>query len=153
MDVKSNHTLSPVHVLKCRRTRRHETYKMLVRYTRSSVFLRLIFYANMNIWQYNLCSPISFVKIVSICVLDVVIIFKSKVWTFLHDRTGISPWIKLISNELDSRNRITIVSLLWRHQKSIVTSWAEQRPSEWQRGRCVKIVVFIVIVDFFSLCR
>ena len=37
---------------------------------------------------------------------------------FLHDRPCISPWIKSISNEL-------------RHQKSIATSAAERRPSEW----------------------
>ena len=67
---------------------------------------------------------------------------------FLHDRPWISPWIKSISNELDisvhviasqlSRYCDVIRNRLWRHQ------WNEDRASE-TRGRCVKIVVFIVI--------
>ena len=36
-----------------------------------------------------------------------------------------------------SRDRVTIVSSLWRHHQSIVTSAAEQRPRKWDTGtRC-----------------
>ena len=35
-------------------------------------------------------------------------------------------------------DRITIVSLLWRHQKSIVMLSAERRPSEWDTGSMCK---------------
>ena len=38
----------------------------------------------------------------------------------------------------DSRDRITIAPLLWRHQKSIVVSSAERRPSEWDTGTMCK---------------
>ena len=47
-----------------------------------------------------------------------------------------------------SRARVTIIWSLWRHQQSIATSSAERnRPTE-TRGRCVKIVVVIVIYGF-----
>ena len=47
---------------------------------------------------------------------------------FLHEQPWISLWI----------SNITIVSLLWRYQKSIVTSSAERRPSEWDTGMMCK---------------
>ena len=37
-----------------------------------------------------------------------------------------------------SRDRVTIVSLLWRHQQSIVTSLAEERQREWDTGMMCK---------------
>ena len=48
---------------------------------------------------------------------------------FLHNRPYISPWIKSICNF--SRDRVTIVWSLWRHQQSIVTSSAKRKPSKW----------------------
>ena len=70
---------------------------------------------------------------------------------FLHDRPWISPWIKSISNELDMTIHVitsqlsgyfdVIKNRLWHHQQNV-------NPA---RGRCVKIVVFIVILS--SLCR
>ena len=75
---------------------------------------------------------------------------------FLHDRPWISPWIKSISNELDitihviasqlSRYCDVIINRLWRHQQN------EDRASE-TRGRCVNIVVFIVIHGFVISCK
>ena len=41
--------------------------------------------------------------------------------------------------------------LLWRHQQSIVTSSAEERPREWDTGTILKIVVLSSFMD--SLCR
>ena len=37
-----------------------------------------------------------------------------------------------------SRDRITIVWSLWRHQQSIVTSSTERKPSEWDTGKMCK---------------
>ena len=73
---------------------------------------------------------------------------------FLHDRPGISPWIKSISNELNITIHVIASQLsdycdvinnrLWRHQQNV-------DPVSEARGRCVKIVVFIIILS--SLCR
>ena len=70
---------------------------------------------------------------------------------FLHDRPWISPWMKSKSKELDIIIHVIASQLsghcdvnsnrLWRHQRN------ENRGSE-TRGRCVKIVVFIVIYEF-----
>ena len=75
---------------------------------------------------------------------------------FLHDRSWISPWIKSISNELDitihmiasqlSGHCDIISNRLWRHKHN------ENRASE-TRGRCVKIVIFIVIYGFVMSCK
>ena len=75
---------------------------------------------------------------------------------FSHERPWISPWIKLISNELDitihliasqlSGDCDVISNRLWRHQQN------EHRASE-TRGRCVKLVVFIVIYGFVMSCK
>ena len=46
---------------------------------------------------------------------------------FLHDRPWISPWVRYHY----SRDHVTIVWSLWRHQQSIVTSSTERKPSEW----------------------
>ena len=63
-------------------------------------------------------------------------------WCFLHDQPWISPWIKSISNELDttiSHDRITIGWSLWCHQQSIVLmSSVERKPSEWDMGTMCK---------------
>ena len=73
---------------------------------------------------------------------------------FLHDRPWISPWIKSISNELDITIHViapqssghcdVIRNWLWHHQQN--ENWASET-----RGRCGKIVAFIVIMDY--LCR
>ena len=74
----------------------------------------------------------------------------------LHDRPWISPWIKSISNELDttihmiasqlSRYCDVICNRLWRHQLN------EDRASE-TRGRCVNIVVFVIIYGYIMSCK
>ena len=70
--------------------------------------------------------------------------------------TAISPWIKSISNELDitihmissqlSCHCDVISNQLWRHQQN--ENWASET-----RGRCVKIVVFIIIYGFIMSCK
>ena len=78
---------------------------------------------------------------------------------FLHERPRIWPWIKTISNELNTAFRahasylLRRAMLLWRYQQSIVTSsvWRE-RASE-TRGRCVKIVVFTDICGLVKPCK
>ena len=77
-------------------------------------------------------------------------IFMTK-YHFLHDQSWISSWKNSISNELDIITRViasqssvdcdVISTRLWRHHQN------ENRVSE-TRGRCVKIVVFIVIDGF-----
>ena len=74
----------------------------------------------------------------------------------VHDLPWISPWKKSISNELNitihviasqlSHNCHVISNRLWRHQQN------EDRASE-TRGRCVVIVVFIVIHWFVMSCK
>ena len=76
--------------------------------------------------------------------------------TFLHDRPWISPWIKSISNEFYiiihviasqlSGHCDVISNRLWRHQQN-------ENPASERRGRCINIVVFIVIYYIESLCR
>ena len=66
------------------------------------------------------------------------------------------PWIKSISNELDttihviasqlSRYCDVICNRLWRHQQN------EDRVSE-TRGRCVNIVVFVIIYGYIMSCK
>ena len=73
---------------------------------------------------------------------------------FLHGRPWISPWIKSISNELDTTIHVissqlsghcdVINNRLWRHQQN------DNRTSE-TRGRCVKSFVLSSLMD--SLCR
>ena len=75
---------------------------------------------------------------------------------FLHNRPWISPWIKSISNELDITIHVitshlfryydVISNRLWRHQQQ------KDRASE-TRGRCLYIVVFIVIYVFVMSCK
>ena len=74
----------------------------------------------------------------------------------LHDRPWILPWIKPISNELDiiihviasqlSDHCDVISNRLQCHQQN------EDRASE-TRGRCVKIVSFIVNYGFVMSCK
>ena len=76
------------------------------------------------------------------------------IFLVLHERPRLLPWIKSISSELDITNHMmasrlsgycdVINNRLWRHQQNINLA------SE-PRGRCVKIVVLIVILS--SLCR
>ena len=67
---------------------RHWTYKMPVRYNLSSVWVRLSIFSQLSIIQYvGLCVfslPISFVMIERICLLFLIIIIKSEVWTISH---------------------------------------------------------------------
>ena len=75
---------------------------------------------------------------------------------FLDDLPRISPWIKSIFNELDiiihviasqlSGHCDVINNRLWRHQQN--ENWASDT-----RGRCVNIVVFIVIYGFVMPCK
>ena len=72
---------------------------------------------------------------------------KLKKSIFLYDQSWISPWIKSISNELNITIHVNVISnRLWRHQQN------ENRTRE-TRGRCVKIVVFIVIFGFVMWCK
>ena len=73
-------------------------------------------------------------------------------YNILHEWPWISSWIKKRVRYYYSRDRITIFSLLWRHQQSIVTSSAELRLSEtWER--CVMIVLFIYIYWCIMSCK
>ena len=75
---------------------------------------------------------------------------------FSHDRRWISPWMKSMSNEVDitihviasqlSGHYDVISNRLWRHQRN------ESRASE-TRGRCKKIVIFIVIYGLVMSCK
>ena len=75
---------------------------------------------------------------------------------FLHDRLWISPWIKSISNELDVIIHVIASQLspycdvinnrLWRHHRNVT-------PASDAWGRCVKIVVFIVIFIVVMSCK
>ena len=97
----------------------------------------------------------SYYKLTSGIILPVLIVFILK-FTFLHDWPWISPWIKSISNELDIIFHVIVSQLfghcdvistrLWRHQQNV------DRASE-PRGRCVKIVVFIVVFGFVISCK
>ena len=67
---------------------RHWTYKMLVRYNLSSVWVRLSIFSQLSIIQYvGLCVfslTISFVMIEIIYILSLIIIIKWEVWTITH---------------------------------------------------------------------
>ena len=52
-------------------------------------------------------------------------------WVYLHDGPWLSPW-------MNSRDRVTIVSLLGLYKQSIVSSQAEGRPREWDTGTMCK---------------
>ena len=77
-------------------------------------------------------------------------------YNFLHAKPWISPWIKSISNELYIIIHLIASQLsghfdvnsnrLWRHQQN------ENRVCE-TRGRCDKIIVFIVIYGFVMSCK
>ena len=72
----------------CKLIWRHWSYKMLVRYILSSVWVRLSIFSQLSIIQYvGLCVfslPISPVMIESMYILCLSIIIKSEVWTFTH---------------------------------------------------------------------
>ena len=96
-------------------------------------------YDNMYL-SVELCAefqPCSFPTItnihINICLLSHRYIY------FLHDRPWISP------SQLSGHWEV-ISNRLWRHQQN------ENRASE-TRGRCVKIVVFIVIYGFVISCK
>ena len=67
---------------------RHWTYKMPVRYSLSSVWVRLSIFSQLSIIQYvGLCVfslPISVVMIERIYILCLIIIIKSEIWTITH---------------------------------------------------------------------
>ena len=67
---------------------RHWSYKMPVRYSLSSVWVRLSIFSQLSNIQYvGLCVfslPISFVMIERIYILCLIIIIKSEVWTISH---------------------------------------------------------------------
>ena len=66
----------------------HWTYKMLVRYNLSSVWVRLSIFSQISTIQYvGLCVfnlPMSFALIERIYILCLIIIIKSEVWTITH---------------------------------------------------------------------
>ena len=70
------------------------------------------------------------------------------------------PAMNITLNKIDiwqvryhySRDRTRIVSLLWRHQQSIVTSSAERRPSEWDTGTMCEDRRFLSSF-MYSLCH
>ena len=67
---------------------RKRTYKMPVRYSLSTVWVRLSIFSQLSIIQYvGLCVfslPISFVMIERIYIFCLIIIIKSEVWTITH---------------------------------------------------------------------
>ena len=77
---------------------------------------------------------------------------------FLHDRLWISPWMKSIFNELDITLHVIASQLsglcycdvinnrLWRHQQNV-------NPVSEAWGRCVKVIVFIIIVIVVMSCK
>ena len=72
----------------CKFIWRHWTYKMPVRYILSSVWVRLSIFSPLSIIQcvglYVFSLPISLVIIEIICILCLIIIIKSEVWTITH---------------------------------------------------------------------
>ena len=74
--------------LLCKLIWRHWTYKMLVRYILSSVWVRLSILSPLSIMQcvglYVFSLPISLVMIERIYILCLIIIIKSEVWTITH---------------------------------------------------------------------
>ena len=77
-------SLSPLCKLICR----HWTYKMLVRYSLSSVWVRLSIFSPLSIIQYVglyvISLPIPLVMIARIYIPCLIIIIKSEVWTIIH---------------------------------------------------------------------
>ena len=79
-----------------------------------------------------------------------------KIQIFLHDRPWISPWIQLTYNELNITVHVITSQFssycdvpnkrFWRHQQNV-------NPAIEARGRCVKIVVFIVIFIVVMSCK
>ena len=75
---------------------------------------------------------------------------------FLRERPWISPWIQLTSNELNITVHVITSQFssycdvtnkrFWRHQQNV-------NPAIEARGRCVKIVVFIVIFIVVMSCK
>ena len=61
---------------------------------------------------------------------------------YLYSLVLTRPVVNIAVNKIDtlrvryhySHDQVTIASLLWRHQQSIMTSSAERRPSEWDKG-------------------
>ena len=72
----------------CKLLWRHWTYKMLVRYILSSVWVRVSIFSPLSIIQYvglyDFSLPISLVMIERIYVLCLIIVIKSEVWTITH---------------------------------------------------------------------
>ena len=71
----------------CKHIWRHWIYKMPVRYNLSSVWVRLSIFSQLSIIHVGLCVfslPISFAMIERICILCLIIIIKSEVWTITH---------------------------------------------------------------------
>ena len=72
----------------CKLIWRHRTYKMLVRYILSSVWVRLSIFSPLSIiqyvWLYEFSLPISLVMTEIIYILCLIIIIKSEVWTITH---------------------------------------------------------------------
>ena len=72
----------------CKLIWRHWTYKMPVRYILSSVLVRFSIFFPLSIIHYLglyvISLPISLVMIERICILCLIIIIKSEVWTIAH---------------------------------------------------------------------
>ena len=98
-----------------------------------------------NLWHRNIEHCLRGKSIVCTCKYD------CKIKNILHDRSWISPWIKSIFNGLDITYHViasqlsghcdVISNRSWRHHQN------DHRAGE-TRGRCVKIVVYIVICGF-----
>ena len=83
-----------------------------------------------HIWCTTLSRVIAFT-------LDFAVKNIDEMLYFWHDRLWISPWMKLIYNELDITFHVLVSQLsrhiiaLWRHQQYIISSSTERKHSEW----------------------
>ena len=76
-----------------------------------------------------------------------------KEWSkFLHDQPWISPWIKIMSNELDIIIHVIASQLSIHCQQLIVMSSAENKLSKWDT-RMMKIKVLSSFMDLLCCVR
>ena len=107
---------------------------------------------------------------ISLTFIDNSLLIQVMGWSYTNGRSSSSSLLTTlvqtnisfnINNKIDisrvrypySRDRVTIVWPLWRHQQSIVTSSAEQKPSEWDTATMCKDRRVIVIYEFVMSCK
>ena len=124
------------------------TPQWLVKFLRILRSFRLPFFTDVQspIWFPKRTGPIR-IRFIALKPCKMSDMQQTTYQIFSNYRPWISPWIKSISNELDVTIHViasqlsghcdVISNRLWRHQQN------ENRAGE-TRGRCVKLVVFIV---------